>query len=136
LVCLQCIIAVIDFSGFNCLNKFMSEALLLAESNAEENKVEFATFFLDGVISEQCRSGANYLKIIELFQKCHQDHPIAKFWGECTELKIKLDRCFREEKAIKRKANFEESERFKERLRAYRDEMNAANSESPSQAAE
>ncbi|KAJ0093793.1 hypothetical protein Patl1_26869 [Pistacia atlantica] len=36
-------------------------------------------------------------EIIEEFQKCHIDHPIGKFFGECTELKIKLDRCFRQE---------------------------------------
>eukprot|EP00262_Sarcandra_glabra_P001255 TRINITY_DN11289_c0_g2_i2.p1 TRINITY_DN11289_c0_g2~~TRINITY_DN11289_c0_g2_i2.p1 ORF type:complete len:100 (-),score=13.59 TRINITY_DN11289_c0_g2_i2:54-353(-) len=62
-------------------------------------------------------------EIIEQFQKCHADHPIAKFFGECTDLKIKLDRCFREEKALKRKANFEESKKFKERLQAYRKEI-------------
>ncbi|KAG4109167.1 hypothetical protein ERO13_1Z049675v2 [Gossypium hirsutum] len=50
-------------------------------------------------------------EIIEEFQKCHLEHPITKFFGECTELKIKLDRCFRQEdvfiwqKALKRKAN-------------------------------
>lgn len=37
------------------------------------------------------------MQIIEEFQKCHLDHPFAKFIGECTDLKIKLDRCFREE---------------------------------------
>ncbi|ESW18959.1 hypothetical protein PHAVU_006G085400 [Phaseolus vulgaris] len=36
-------------------------------------------------------------EIIEQFQKCHVEHPIGKFFGECTDLKIKLDRCFREE---------------------------------------
>uniref|UniRef100_A0A803R5Y3 COX assembly mitochondrial protein n=1 Tax=Cannabis sativa TaxID=3483 RepID=A0A803R5Y3_CANSA len=36
-------------------------------------------------------------EIIELFQQCHLDHPIGKFFGECTDLKIKLDRCFRQE---------------------------------------
>ncbi|KAF9601435.1 hypothetical protein IFM89_020202 [Coptis chinensis] len=46
--------------------------------------------------------------IIELFQKCHTDHPFGKFFGECTDLKIRLDRCFRKEKEVKRKANFEE----------------------------
>ncbi|KAF9597392.1 hypothetical protein IFM89_017738 [Coptis chinensis] len=61
-------------------------------------------------------------KIIELFQKCHADHPVGKFFGECTDLKIRLDRCFREEKAVKRKANFEESKKMKEKLRAYRKE--------------
>ncbi|KAG6600711.1 hypothetical protein SDJN03_05944, partial [Cucurbita argyrosperma subsp. sororia] len=48
-------------------------------------------------------------EIIEEFQKCHLDHPIGKFLGECTDLKIKLDRCFRQEKALKRKANFEQT---------------------------
>uniref|UniRef100_A0A1D1XVZ4 COX assembly mitochondrial protein n=1 Tax=Anthurium amnicola TaxID=1678845 RepID=A0A1D1XVZ4_9ARAE len=81
--------------------------------------------------------------IIKQFQKCHADYPIAKFFGECTELKIKLDRCFHLDslwispctklsstlhfllfqKAVKRKANFEESKKFKERLQAYRKEM-------------
>ncbi|XP_057972577.1 uncharacterized protein LOC131160724 isoform X2 [Malania oleifera] len=60
--------------------------------------------------------------VIEQFQKCHLDHPIAKFFGECTDLKIKLDRCFRQEKALKRRANFEESKKLKERLRAQRKE--------------
>ncbi|RDX70410.1 COX assembly mitochondrial protein 2-like protein, partial [Mucuna pruriens] len=66
-------------------------------------------------------------EIIEEFQKCHIEHPIAKFFGECTDLKIKLDRCFREEKALKRKANFEESKKLKEQLRVLRKE-NAASS--------
>ncbi|KAI3448372.1 hypothetical protein Pfo_005037 [Paulownia fortunei] len=60
--------------------------------------------------------------IIEQFQKCHIDHPLGKFFGECTDLKIKLDKCFLQEKALKRKANFEESKKLKERLRAYRKE--------------
>lgn len=41
-----------------------------------------------------------FMQIIEQFQKCHVEHPIAKFFGECTDLKIKLDRCFREEVAF------------------------------------
>lgn len=40
---------------------------------------------------------SDFVQIIEEFQKCHIDHPIGKFFGECTDLKIKLDRCFREE---------------------------------------
>ncbi|CAL5329859.1 unnamed protein product [Camellia sinensis] len=64
-----------------------------------------------------CRS------IIEQFQKCHLDHPIGKFFGKCTDLKIKLDHCFRQEKALKRKANFEESKKLKERLQAHRKEI-------------
>nr|GEY27099.1 COX assembly mitochondrial protein 2 homolog [Tanacetum cinerariifolium] len=61
-------------------------------------------------------------EIIELFQKCHNDHPYGKFFGECTDLKIKLDKCFRQEKAVKRKANFEESKKLKERLQSLRKE--------------
>ncbi|GJR70631.1 COX assembly mitochondrial protein 2 [Tanacetum coccineum] len=62
------------------------------------------------------------VQIIELFQKCHNDHPYGKFFGECTDLKIKLDKCFRQEKAVKRKANFEESKKLKERLQTLRKE--------------
>ncbi|XP_010538670.1 PREDICTED: COX assembly mitochondrial protein 1-like [Tarenaya hassleriana] len=60
--------------------------------------------------------------VIEEFQKCHIDHPIGKFFGECTELKVNLDRCFRQEKAVKRKANLEKSKELHERLRAMRKE--------------
>jgi COX assembly protein 2 len=35
--------------------------------------------------------------IIENFKKCHEDHPVQKFFGVCNDLKIELDRCFREE---------------------------------------
>ncbi|XP_042480412.1 COX assembly mitochondrial protein 2 homolog [Macadamia integrifolia] len=62
-------------------------------------------------------------EIIEQFQRCHVDHPVLKFFGECTELKVKLDRCFREEKALKRKENFEQSQKLKERLQAHRREI-------------
>ncbi|GMJ05649.1 hypothetical protein like AT4G21192 [Hibiscus trionum] len=62
-------------------------------------------------------------EIIEEFQKFHLEHPIAKFFGECTKLKIKLDLCFRQEKALKRKVNFEQSKKLKERLQALRKEI-------------
>ncbi|WCJ18659.1 Cytochrome c oxidase biogenesis protein Cmc1-like [Euphorbia peplus] len=68
-------------------------------------------------------------QIIEEFQKCHLDHPIGKFFGECTDLKIKLDRCFREEKAVKRKANFEQSKKLKERLQELRKEASERSTE-------
>ncbi|KAJ4846929.1 hypothetical protein Tsubulata_010330 [Turnera subulata] len=61
-------------------------------------------------------------QIIEEFQRCHLDHPLGKFFGNCTDLKIKLDRCFREEKAVKRKANFEASKRLKASLQELRRE--------------
>ncbi|KXG30434.1 hypothetical protein SORBI_3004G180600 [Sorghum bicolor] len=70
-----------------------------------------------------------FVQIIEEFQKCHLDHPVKKFFGECTDLKIKLDRCFRQEKALKRKANFEESKKFKEQLQAYKREIAEKNEE-------
>ncbi|KAF3560209.1 hypothetical protein F2Q69_00013208, partial [Brassica cretica] len=36
-----------------------------------------------------------FFQIIEEFQKFYLDHPFGKFFGDCTELKVKLDRCFR-----------------------------------------
>ncbi|KAI5673442.1 hypothetical protein M9H77_13806 [Catharanthus roseus] len=68
-------------------------------------------------------------EIIQEFQKCHLDHPIGKFFGQCTDLKIKLDHCFRQEKAEKRKANFEQSKKMKERLQAHRQEYAARSQE-------
>ncbi|CAM6017358.1 unnamed protein product [Sphagnum balticum] len=71
--------------------------------------------------------------IIENFKKCHEDHPFQKFFGVCNDLKIELDRCFREEKAEKRKVNFEASKQFKEKLRASKAAKAAAETASPSQ---
>ncbi|KAL3691324.1 hypothetical protein R1sor_004975 [Riccia sorocarpa] len=56
--------------------------------------------------------------IIIAFKQCHEDHPYAKFLGVCTGLKVQLDKCFRAEKEVKRRANFEASKEFKEKLRA------------------
>ncbi|GAA0175572.1 hypothetical protein LIER_28718 [Lithospermum erythrorhizon] len=72
--------------------------------------------------------------IIEQFQKCHLDHPIGKFFGDCTDLKVKLDRCFRMEKQVNRKVNFEESKKLKERLRAQRMEEAERSNENVMQA--
>ena len=55
---------------------------------------------------------------IQALITCHADHPWAKFWGACNEQKWALDRCFRAEKAIKRKKNLEKARREQERLRA------------------
>ncbi|KAH7290548.1 hypothetical protein KP509_30G053300 [Ceratopteris richardii] len=76
-----------------------------------------------------CR-GWSY-QIIQEFVKCHEDHPIAKFFGKCTNLKIKLDKCFRLEKEMKRKANFEQSKKMQERLKAQRAARKAQASENP-----
>ncbi|XP_054803977.1 uncharacterized protein LOC129307124 [Prosopis cineraria] len=68
-------------------------------------------------------------EVIEQFQQCHIDHPYGKFFGKCTDLKIKLDSCFRQEKALRRKANFERSKEFKQRLDAFRKENAASSSQ-------
>jgi COX assembly protein 2 len=46
-----------------------------------------------------------HLQAIEALVACHADNPLAKFWGVCNAQKWALDRCFREEKAIKAAAN-------------------------------
>ena len=45
---------------------------------------------------------ALFLQEIEALVKCHKEHPYAKFWGTCNEVKWRLDACFREEKALNR----------------------------------
>ena len=47
-------------------------------------------------------SGCHVLQQIEDLETCHQEHPIAKFWGTCNDQKYALDRCFRQEKALNR----------------------------------
>ncbi|CAN6818618.1 unnamed protein product [Brassica oleracea] len=63
--------------------------------------------------------------IIEEFQKCHLEHPIGKFFGECTELKVKVCLFIAKRKAVKRKVNFERSKKLQERLKTIRKEETA-----------
>ncbi|KAF9690306.1 hypothetical protein SADUNF_Sadunf01G0181800 [Salix dunnii] len=100
---------------------------LITESAKSKERLDIATEQVSILLS-RIRDQPVPPQIIEQFQKCHLDHPIAKFFGECTGLKIKLDRCFREEKAVKRKANFEQSKKHKERLQALRKEAAEASS--------
>eukprot|EP00271_Cylindrocystis_brebissonii_P001803 TRINITY_DN12089_c0_g2_i1.p1 TRINITY_DN12089_c0_g2~~TRINITY_DN12089_c0_g2_i1.p1 ORF type:complete len:105 (-),score=24.87 TRINITY_DN12089_c0_g2_i1:571-885(-) len=55
-------------------------------------------------------------EVIRKFKQCHDNHPVAKFWGACNDLKDELDACFREEKAERRRANLEAARHSKERL--------------------
>ena len=47
---------------------------------------------------------------------CHENNRWAKFWGECNEVKQKLDACFRKQKEYKRKVNLAKSRAERERL--------------------
>lgn len=38
--------------------------------------------------------------VIARFKACHQDHPYAKFWGRCNDLRAELDRCLNDEVRI------------------------------------
>lgn len=53
---------------------------------------------------------------IEALVQCHEDHTFSKFFGACNQQKWALDRCFREEKSINRKKNFEKARAEQERL--------------------
>jgi Cytochrome c oxidase biogenesis protein Cmc1 like len=37
-------------------------------------------------------------QVIDALNQCHEERPIAKFWGVCTDHKLALDACFRQEK--------------------------------------
>lgn len=58
------------------------------------------------------------MQVIEALVNCHNDHPIAKFWGVCNDQKWALDRCFREEKKINRKKNQEKAKEERQRFLA------------------
>lgn len=48
---------------------------------------------------------------------CHTDRPLAKFAGVCNAHKDALDACFRREKAVKRRVNYEKAKVEQARLR-------------------
>mmetsp|Transcript_3861 Transcript_3861/g.5386 ORF Transcript_3861/g.5386 Transcript_3861/m.5386 type:complete len:84 (-) Transcript_3861:70-321(-) len=52
--------------------------------------------------------------------QCHEDNQISKFFGACNDVKVLMDKCFKEEKEEKRRANFEEAQRFKQKFEARR----------------
>lgn len=49
--------------------------------------------------------------------KCHEEHPYAKFWGECNDAKAAMDWCFKEEKEEKRRKNYEKTKQFNKNWR-------------------
>ena len=57
-------------------------------------------------------------EVIRLLELCHEERSIAKFWGACNGAKAALDRCFYEEKQLKRKKNFLKSRGRYDELRA------------------
>lgn len=58
------------------------------------------------------------VQAIDALNACHADHPVAKWWGKCDPEKAALDRCFREEKKLRRTASFEKARGERERLKA------------------
>ncbi|KAJ0402733.1 hypothetical protein P43SY_007875 [Pythium insidiosum] len=45
--------------------------------------------------------------VIEALVTCHEQNPMAKFFGACSEAKVALDKCFRTEKIKRRTENLE-----------------------------
>ena len=56
--------------------------------------------------------------MIEAFKKCHEENPVTKFFGVCNDHKSAMDICFRAEKEMKRKKNFDEAKRKRDRAKA------------------
>ena len=42
------------------------------------------------------------LQCIEALKRCHADHPVSKYWGECNRAAYELNICFAGEKVVKR----------------------------------
>mmetsp|Transcript_17762 Transcript_17762/g.35052 ORF Transcript_17762/g.35052 Transcript_17762/m.35052 type:complete len:85 (+) Transcript_17762:146-400(+) len=58
--------------------------------------------------------------VIDALRNCHEENPYKKFFGVCNEPKAALDKCFKAEKEVIRKANADKAresrKRFEERL--------------------
>ena len=57
--------------------------------------------------------------VIDALNSCHKDNEMAKFFGFCNEAKANLDACFRAEKELRRKLNYDDSMERKQRADAY-----------------
>ena len=55
---------------------------------------------------------------IKALLDCHKNNPWRKFIGECNDIKVQLDQCFRAEKEAKRKANAEAGRKRNEAIGA------------------
>jgi COX assembly protein 2 len=51
--------------------------------------------------------------------QCHEDHKIGKWFGACNDAKYEMDKCFREEKEQKRKANMEKARAFDQKFEEF-----------------
>ena len=61
---------------------------------------------------------------VDALTKCHEDHPIAKFWGKCNQQKAAMDRCFKIEKEAKRKVNAAAARESRKRYEENRRRLN------------
>eukprot|EP01032_Pedospumella_encystans_P010277 gene10277-12029_t len=50
--------------------------------------------------------------VVDDLVRCHQEKSIAKFFGACNEQKFALDRCFKDEKNVKRAENLAKARDF------------------------
>lgn len=68
--------------------------------------------------------------MIENLNRCHEENPMAKFFGACNDCKIALDKCFRKEKIRVRTANLERARAsnayVKEKLKEHHERKAAA----------
>lgn len=58
----------------------------------------------------------NCVAEIEALEKCHAEHPFLKFFNKCEPVAIALNKCFKNEKVVKRAIN-------KERIRAEQERL-------------
>jgi|AntAceMinimDraft_5_1070358.scaffolds.fasta_scaffold152294_1 hypothetical protein len=42
---------------------------------------------------------------VKTLVNCHNENPYAKFFGVCNDAKAAMDKCFKEEKVVRRDAN-------------------------------
>ncbi|XP_068676018.1 COX assembly mitochondrial protein 2 homolog [Montipora capricornis] len=59
------------------------------------------------------------LEIIKQLHRCHDEHPLGKFFGKCNDLKRALDTCLKEEDLRKRRKNLEDARRKRKKLQEF-----------------
>ncbi|XP_031573937.1 COX assembly mitochondrial protein 2 homolog [Actinia tenebrosa] len=59
------------------------------------------------------------LELIEMLNKCHDEHRFGKFLGKCNDIERNLQRCLKAESKERRQRNMEESKKRKEKFRKF-----------------
>lgn len=56
-------------------------------------------------------------EVFHSFQDCENNHPVARFFGKCSEFHKNLQKCIKNQREIQRQANLEQSKKRQKQVK-------------------